>query len=148
MHRFCLAILQRPLRIKVGYSNRTIGDSICRRISVEALDGPMHYLKAVWSFEPRGEDHTQVNFSVSYEFSNPLLAAVASRVFGAMFGEVLNAFERRAAQLFRNRTPWRVLTATRSQHSSPVNVGPLPADKVRRRKRACGPSSQTKPAAS
>ena len=95
------------LAFEIGYSNRTTGDSIRRRINVEALDGPMRYLNAVWSFEPRDEDHTQVHFSVSYEFSNPLLAAVASRVFGAMFSEILNAFERRAARLFRNRTPRR-----------------------------------------
>jgi coenzyme Q-binding protein COQ10 len=95
------------LLFEIGYSNRTTGESIRRRINVEALDGPMRYLNAVWSFEPRDEDHTQVHFSVSYEFSNPLLAAVASRVFGAMFGEILNAFERRAAQLFRNRMPRR-----------------------------------------
>jgi len=95
------------LAFEIGYSNRTTGDSIRRRINVEALDGPMRYLNVVWSFEPRDEDHTQVHFSVSYEFSNPLLAAVASRVFGAMFSEILNAFERRAARLFRNRTPRR-----------------------------------------
>jgi len=92
------------LAFEIGYSNRTTGDSIRRRINVEALDGPMRYLNAVWSFEPRDEDHTQVHFSVSYEFSNPFLAAVASRVFGAMFREILNAFERRAARLFRHRT--------------------------------------------
>jgi len=64
----------------------------------------MRYLNAVWSFEPRDEDHTQVHFLVSYEFSNPFLAAVASRVFDAMFREILNAFERRAARLFCHRT--------------------------------------------
>ena len=41
---------------------------------------------------------------VSYEFSNPLLAVVASRVFTAMFAEIIDAFERRAAKLSRNRT--------------------------------------------
>ncbi len=87
----------------VGYANRTTGDAISRKISVEALDGPLRYLSAVWSFEPRDEDHTLLHFSVNYEFSNPVLAAVASRVFAAMFGEILNAFERRAAQLFPDR---------------------------------------------
>jgi ribosome-associated toxin RatA of RatAB toxin-antitoxin module len=37
----------------------------------------------VWSFEPRDEDHTQLHFS-DYEYSNPVLAAVAFRVSGAM----------------------------------------------------------------
>ena len=90
--------------MQVGYANRTTGDAIGRKISVEALDGPLRYLSAVWSFEPRDEDHTLLHFSVNYEFSNPVLAAVASRVFAAMFGEILNAFERRAAQLFPDRT--------------------------------------------
>ena len=85
---------------EVSYANRTTADTVGRQISIEALDGPLRFLNAVWRFEPRDEDHTQLHFSVDYEFSNPVLAAVASRVFGAMFGEILNAFERRAAHLF------------------------------------------------
>jgi coenzyme Q-binding protein COQ10 len=88
---------------EVSYANRTTADRVGRRISIEALDGPLRFLNAVWRFEPRDEDHTQLHFLVNYEFSNPLLAAVASRVFGAMFGEILNAFERRAAHLFSDR---------------------------------------------
>jgi coenzyme Q-binding protein COQ10 len=88
---------------EVSYANRTTADRVGRRVSIEALDGPLRFLNAVWRFEPRDEDHTQLHFLVNYEFSNPLLAAVASRVFGAMFGEILNAFERRAAHLFSDR---------------------------------------------
>jgi coenzyme Q-binding protein COQ10 len=85
---------------EVGYANRTTGDAIARRIDVEALDGPLRYLRAQWRFEPRGEAQTELRFSVDYEFSNPLLGGVASRVFAAMFGKILNAFEQRAARLF------------------------------------------------
>jgi len=90
---------------EVSYANRTTADTIKRQIRIEALDGPLRFLNAVWRFEPRDADHTQLHFSVDYEFSNPVLAAVASRVFGAMFSEILNAFERRAAQLFSGRNP-------------------------------------------
>jgi coenzyme Q-binding protein COQ10 len=90
---------------EVGYANQTTGDAIGRRIRIEALDGPLRYLTAVWSFMPRDDNHTQVHFSVDYEFSNPVLAAVASRVFAAMFSEILIAFERRAVQLFVDRPP-------------------------------------------
>jgi coenzyme Q-binding protein COQ10 len=89
---------------EVGYSNRTTGDPFGRQIIVEALDGPMRYLNVRWRFEPRDEDHTRLHFSVSYEFSNPLLSVVASRVFTAMFAEIIDAFERRAAKLSRDRT--------------------------------------------
>ena len=90
--------------LEVSYANRTTADTIGRQISVESLDGPLRFLNAVWSFEPRGEDHTQLHFSVDYEFSNPVLAVVASRVFGVMFSEILNAFERRAARLFSDKS--------------------------------------------
>ena len=88
---------------EVSYANRTTADTVGRQISIEALDGPLRFLNAVWSFEPRGEDHTQLHFSVDYEFSNPVLAVVASRAFGVMFSEILNAFERRAVQIFPDR---------------------------------------------
>ena len=91
------------LALRVDYANRTTGDEIVRRISVEALDGPMRYLRVRWDFEAVDEDHTRLHFSVDYEFNNPVLGAVASRAFSAMFGENLNAFERRAARLFPNR---------------------------------------------
>jgi ribosome-associated toxin RatA of RatAB toxin-antitoxin module len=68
------------------------------------LMGPLRYLSLSGTSSSRDEYHTQLQFSVDYEFDNPVLAAVASRVFGAMFGEILNAFERRAAHLFTNRT--------------------------------------------
>jgi coenzyme Q-binding protein COQ10 len=89
----------------INYANRTTANKIGRQIRIDALDGPLRFLKAVWRFEPRDKDHTQLHFSVDYEFSNPVLAAVASRVFGATFSEILNAFERRAAQLFSDKDP-------------------------------------------
>ena len=91
------------LAFQIDYANRTTGDEIARRISVEAIDGPMRFLRVAWNFEALDEDRTQLHFSVDYEFNNALLGAVASRAFGAMFGEILDAFERRAARLFPDR---------------------------------------------
>jgi coenzyme Q-binding protein COQ10 len=88
---------------EISYANRAKADPIRRLISIEASDGPVHSLNANWHFEPRDENHTQVHFSVDYEFRNPVLAAIASHLFSAMFGEILNAFERRALQLFPDR---------------------------------------------
>ena len=88
------------LAFEVAYTNRAIGDALKRSITVELIDGPLQYLHAVWSFEPWDENHTRLHFSVNYEFSNRLLAAVASRVFDAMFGQILSAFEHRAARVF------------------------------------------------
>lgn len=94
---------------EVSYANQTTADPNERKICVEALDGPLRFLDAVWTFEPRDESRTQVQFLVDYEFSNPVFATVASRVFGTMFDKIVDAFERRAAQLFsaRNATDAR-----------------------------------------
>jgi len=92
------------LTFQIDYANRTTGDEIAHRISVEAIDGPMRYLRVGWNFEPLDEDRTQLHFSVDYEFNNPVLGAVASQAFNAMFGQILNAFERRAAGAARGRS--------------------------------------------
>jgi coenzyme Q-binding protein COQ10 len=82
--------------LHVDYVTRTVGDLKSRRIDINAINGPLRYLKAVWQFKADGRDWTEIEFSADYQFSNPLLAAVASHVFESMFGEVVNAFERRA----------------------------------------------------
>jgi len=84
----------------VSYANRATGDAIARRIEVKALDGPLRRLDVLWTFEPDGEEWTSVGFSVDYAFDSAILSAVAARAFGAMFGEIHAAFERRADRLF------------------------------------------------
>ncbi len=91
--------------LEIGYANRTIGDTSRRRIDVEALDGPLRYLKATWSFVPENDQHSTVGFLVDYEFRSHVLSAIASRVFSSMFADIVNAFERRANQLFRGARP-------------------------------------------
>jgi coenzyme Q-binding protein COQ10 len=89
--------------LEVCYANRAKGDVATRTIAVEAIDGPLRYLTAVWRFNPDGDDRTEIDFSVDFEFDNPVLAAVASGVFSSMFGEMVDAFERRADRLFGRR---------------------------------------------
>ena len=91
--------------LEIGYANRTIGDASRRRIDVEALDGPLRYLKASWSFVPEDDQHSTIGFLVDYEFRSHVLSAIASRVFSSIFTDTVNAFERRANQLFRGARP-------------------------------------------
>jgi coenzyme Q-binding protein COQ10 len=85
--------------VRVSYTNRTVADLGKRQITVDAVDGPLRYLNVLWTFKPDGEQGTEVDFAVSYEFSNPVLGALASGLFDSMFREVLEAFERRADRL-------------------------------------------------
>jgi len=86
--------------LEVSYVNRTTADRDARVIEVEALDGPLRHLHVIWTFMPDGADRTRLEFTVDYEFDNPVLAAVASRVFDAMFAHIVEAFEQRAGRLF------------------------------------------------
>ena len=84
--------------LHVDYVTRTVGDLRSRRIDINAIDGPLRYLRAVWKFEPDA-DWTEIEFTANYQFSNPILAALAARVLESMFTEVINAFEQRADRL-------------------------------------------------
>ena len=86
--------------LRVSYSNRTHGDFARRVITVEAIDGPFRLLRVVWRFTPRADHRTRIDFSADFEFSSLVLAAVASRFLDSMFGEMVDAFERRADHLF------------------------------------------------
>jgi coenzyme Q-binding protein COQ10 len=88
--------------LHVSYANRTIADRKERQISVEAIDGPLRYLKVVWTFNPDGDEWTGVEFTVKYEFSSPMLALLASGIFDSMFRQILDAFEKRVDQLSRD----------------------------------------------
>ncbi len=98
--------------LQVGYANRTVAEPELRSIKVDAIDGPFRYLHVVWEFKPEGEDRTVVVFSAGYEFSNPILSALASRLFGAMFADIVTAFERRADEIAAGAAYRRVATTT------------------------------------
>ena len=104
--------------IEVGYANRTVADAVARRIDIEAVDGPLRHLRALWRFEPQDDAHTRVHFSADYEFNSRLLTAVASRAFGAMLAEIPAAFERRAARLLHSAT--RTAAVWPPAHSLPA----------------------------
>lgn len=87
--------------LQVGYANRTIGNFQTRRIDVEAREGPLRYLRVVWTFSPRADNCTEVELSVNYELNNSLLAAIARGAFRSMSDDIIDAFERRADRLFR-----------------------------------------------
>jgi coenzyme Q-binding protein COQ10 len=90
---------------RVSYANRTVADLAKRQVTVNAIDGPLRRLDVLWTFQPDGSGATtEVGFAVTYEFSNPILAALATGVFDSMFRQILAAFERRADQLFSTPT--------------------------------------------
>lgn len=70
-----------------------------RAVRVTYQDGPFRYLTNSWDFAalPQG---TQVDFFVDFEFRNRLLQHAIGLVFGEAVRRMVNAFLRRAAQIY------------------------------------------------
>ncbi len=72
-----------------------------RRIELTLVDGPFRSLQGYWSFEPVDAHCCRVTLSMRFEFSNPLLAVAIGGIFSQMVSGMVEAFNRRAAEVYR-----------------------------------------------
>jgi len=70
------------------------------RIETEYLDGPLKHLKSVWLFRDLPEGGCEVDFTVDFEFRNPILASVIGLVFNEAMTRIVQAFEKRAKSIY------------------------------------------------
>jgi coenzyme Q-binding protein COQ10 len=70
------------------------------QIHVQYLEGPFRQLENRWSFRPRGENASEVEFFISYEFKSRMLGLLMGSMFDAAFRRFADAFERRADVVF------------------------------------------------
>jgi coenzyme Q-binding protein COQ10 len=82
--------------LQFSYTNRTEADHAARRVRVVSTDGPLRHLLVEWRFEPRERAVTEIGFAANYEFRNPVVTALASGALEQLFGQIVDAFERRA----------------------------------------------------
>jgi coenzyme Q-binding protein COQ10 len=66
------------------------------QIHVQYLEGPFRQLENRWTFRPLGENTSEVEFFISYEFKSRMLSLVMGSVFDTAFRKFAEAFERRA----------------------------------------------------
>ena len=78
------------------FSSRVILDRPRLRIDVENIDGPFSTLDNRWMFRPLGEDLSEVEFFIAYEFKSRALGLMMGAMFEAAFRRFAEAFERRA----------------------------------------------------
>lgn len=69
-------------------------------IDVKYIDGPFKHLDNLWRFEPTGERECRVHFMVDYELKSKMLAMAAGAVFDLAFGRFVDAFEKRAVEIY------------------------------------------------
>ena len=80
------------------YTSRVSLDPAARTIDVVEIKGPFRRLENHWRFTPQ-EGGCRIEFSIAFEFSNPLLQAAASKAFEKVLLKMTDAFVARAGEL-------------------------------------------------
>jgi coenzyme Q-binding protein COQ10 len=70
------------------------------QIHVKYLEGPFSHMENRWTFRPLGENASEVEFFISYEFRSRALGLLMGTVFDTAFRRFADAFERRADVVF------------------------------------------------
>ncbi|WP_417329816.1 type II toxin-antitoxin system RatA family toxin [Halomonas cupida] len=70
------------------------------RIEMSLVKGPFKRMTGRWKFTPMGENLCKVSLEMDFEFSNRLLGMAFGRVFQQIAGQQVDAFTRRADQLY------------------------------------------------
>lgn len=74
-----------------------------RKVTLKLVDGPFSKLDGQWDFNPVGktsERACKIEFSLSYDFDNAALAALVGPVFDKIAGSLVDAFVKRAGQVY------------------------------------------------
>ena len=73
-----------------------------REVAMKLLDGPFSRLDGKWKFTPLGEQQRacKVELDLHYGFDNTALAALVGPVFDKIAGSMVDAFVKRAEQVY------------------------------------------------
>ena len=88
--------------LRQSFTTRNIHE-MDRRVLMELVDGPFSRLDGVWEFTPLGDGKQRackVEFTLSYGFSSTTLAALVGPVFDRIAGSLVDAFVKRADQVY------------------------------------------------
>ena len=67
------------------------------------IDGPFSELKGRWEFVPLGADGCRISLHLQYDFSSRAVRLVTAPVFGQIANSLVDAFQKRAAQVYGER---------------------------------------------
>lgn len=72
-------------------------------IKIKLLEGPFSHLEGHWQFKPIGNNEgTRVQLDMEFEISNRLLAVALGPVFTQISGSLVDAFCKRAQDIYGN----------------------------------------------
>lgn len=74
-----------------------------RKVFMKLVDGPFSTLDGIWAFTPLGDGQQRackVEFQLRYGFASSTLAALVGPVFDKIAGSLVDAFVKRADQVY------------------------------------------------
>ncbi len=74
-----------------------------KMIDIRLLEGPFQRLEGYWRFEPLRADACKVSLDMEFEFSSALLRKVVEPVFKQIANSLVDAFCKRAVDLYGRR---------------------------------------------
>jgi coenzyme Q-binding protein COQ10 len=71
--------------------------------SIKAIqtDGPFSQMETIWEFKSEG-NLTRIDFYINFDFKSLMLKSIAGIFFTAACDKILNAFDKRADELYGN----------------------------------------------
>jgi len=74
-----------------------------KMIEMRLVDGPFRHLEGFWRFEALNEAASKVMFDMEFEFSSKLLSVTVGPVFSQITGSLVDAFSKRAVEVYGKR---------------------------------------------
>ena len=88
------------------------------RVDVSYHEGPFRYLTNHWTFQPDGRGNCVIDFYVDFEFRSRTLQKLIGKLFNEAVQRMVNAFERRARNLYGPARPGPRPTGSGAKPSS------------------------------
>ncbi len=95
-----LEVARGPFKTAFTTRNRMMG---AERIDLELIDGPFSQLDGRWSFDATAARSCTVGLEMRFEISSRMLARVMSPLFEEIAKTAVDAFRRRAQQVYGAR---------------------------------------------
>jgi len=73
-----------------------------KMIEIRLVEGPFRHLSGFWRFDPLGDQASKVSLDMTFEFA-PLLDFVISPVFHPIADSLVDAFHKRAVEVYGKR---------------------------------------------
>lgn len=73
-------------------------------MKIRLVDGPFRRLEGMWRFKPLSETACKIEFELAYEFSSRMFEKVIGPVFSHIANSFVDAFVKRAAQVYGANT--------------------------------------------